>query len=281
MAHLHLMANGFCRQKIAESRQTWRLLSQGIMGKELGIQDDDIKVLVETIVETVEHRFTQGPTHAFAEHSIAELVKIIDENYVAARHSDPNCGTTLNCVGRDIPDTFTKDGATDKEIRVMQWRLGTKEEPYELPEDYITFLKASNGIYVDDPQDQSSIFYGAESVDRGDTMDDCGVGIELIPYEYLNYDMIDAIDWPPTEATYCSLGAAGDEGSSWLLQPKEVKRGLEAFEEFYSKATESQKCVLRRGAMDLYGGLEEMRKLEWVIITCKLFRQVSQRLFCY
>jgi hypothetical protein len=83
---------------------------------------------------------------------------------------------------------------------------------------------------------------------------------------YTCIDLMDEFDWPSARAI--SLGAGGDdEGAIWLLDHNAVREALEVFERVYEAAPERFKRIYERAARDLYGGIEEMRNLEWFVFT--------------
>ena len=272
------------RQQISESRRTWELLCQKIVADELGVDEKMVEEYVDEGVEILQERFTKGPARPYANQSIPHLAKLLDESYLAARRAEPDAGEHMAIQDFDIaniPPSFLSQGASDEGIRELREKLGSNQisdesgnesenessnkTPFVLPKDYEDFLRVSNGFYVTEPDDQTSIFYGSTAVGWDETIVDCGVKVELLPYMYTCIDLMDEFDWPSARAI--SLGAGGDEGAIWLLDHNAVREALEIFERVYEAAPESVKRIYERAARDLYGGIEEMRNLEWLVIT--------------
>ncbi|KAF2787091.1 hypothetical protein K505DRAFT_367651 [Melanomma pulvis-pyrius CBS 109.77] len=240
------------RHLIAHSSEAWKQLREKKLAEELEIKD--VNHYIKEGIKTLQQRFTTGPTAL--DKSIPELVKFMRENYVAARAADPSEDN-----GDEAAPSYLMSPASDDDIQELQERIG-----FTLPDDYKEFLRVSNGFSEnDDLLDMDGIFYGSSCVDWDDSIEDTEQGIELLPYSYTAIDLMDTFEWPKAQAI--SLGAGGDEGNIWLFEPRNVKKALEAFERGYKNAPEKDKRVFERGAIDLYGGLEEMRKLDWVVIT--------------
>jgi hypothetical protein len=240
------------RHFIAHSPEAWKQLREKKLAEELGIKDVDD--YIGEGLKTLQQRFTTGPTSL--DKSIPELVKFMNENYVATQAGDPS-----EADGDEAAPSYLMSPASADDIQELEERIG-----FTLPDDYKEFLRVSNGFSEKhDPLDASGIFYGSSCVDWDEFIEDTQQGIELLPYPYTAIDLMDTFEWPKAQAV--SLGAGGDEGQIWLFEPENVKKALEEFERGYKNAPEKDKRVFERGALDLYGGLEEMRKLEWVVIT--------------
>lgn len=240
------------RHLIAHSPEAWKQLRKKKLAEELEIKDVDH--YIEEGLKTLQQRLNTGP--ASLEKSVPELVKFMNENYVAARAANSS-----EDDGDEAAPSYLMSPASVDDIQELEDRIG-----FILPDDYKEFLRVSNGFSENnDPLDMSGIFYGSSCVDWDDLIEETQQGIELLPYKYTAIDLMDTFKWPKAQAI--SLGAGGDEGQIWLFEPKNVKKALEEFERGYENAPEKDKRVFERGALDLYGGLEEMRKLDWVVMT--------------
>jgi hypothetical protein len=252
------------RQQIAQSRRFWNSPVSQIVRQELEIDTEAIKKYVDEGVSFIDTRFTKGPESPLAGMSISELVKIMDDNYVAARRANVHSGGNMTVKGFDpanVPKSFLRAGATEDEIAALEEKLGVK-----LPNDYKEFLRITNGFYDDDPDSPTAIFYGTVGVKMDDTISDCQQGVELLPYPYTSLKLMEEFDWPEVKEAF-SIGPTGDEGNAWLFPRKDIEEGLAEFERVYQEANEGDRAVYEQGAKDLYGGLEKMRAAEWLIIT--------------
>lgn len=256
------------RQAIAQSRQAWRLLLDGAISYEFEIDERALKEYVDEGTDIINTRLTNGPIRPWADKTIKELVEIMDANYIKARKLDPNQGRHMivpDFRADNVPDTWLKPGASEEEINDLERKLGDDAGPLVLPDDYKEFLRVSNGYYVDEPDSQVGIFYGSSVIEKDDRLDIVEIGVDLIPSQHLSVELMEAFSWPEA-GEVASLGAGGDEGCIALLPPSLVKLGIEHFNEVYEKASEPDKKVLERACKDLYGGVEELRKLQWVVI---------------
>lgn len=85
----------------------------------------------------------------------------------------------------------------------------------------------------------------------------------LFPYECAT---ISDDEIPLGDFTGFSAGAGGDEGQILLISPSSVKCILETFETAYAAANMRGKREYERGALDVYGGIERLRNMEWLCI---------------
>ncbi|KAI9707089.1 MAG: hypothetical protein M1836_000049 [Candelina mexicana] len=160
-----------------------------------------------------------------------------------------------------LPSTFLKDPASTSAIDNLQQKI--RAEPYNfadgLPEDYIEFLKVTNGIYAHDRDDSNDeIFRPVEKV----SLDEGFVGLDLLPNLGGNIE----VDWPEPRWGL-QLGAGGDEGAHHIYPPHDVKAAVEALDRVYKKAKKEDKKLIEKAAKELYGGMEQFRKT-----TCVVFR---------
>jgi hypothetical protein len=252
------------RQEVAQSRRYWKSPISQVLAQEFEIDKEAVKCYVDEGISIIGSRLTKGPNFPFSEKPISELLQVMDENYIAARNANPSAGEHLTIDGFDvanIPPSFLRTGATKDEIQSLEEKLQRT-----LPEDYKEFLRISNGFYSQEPNDQTSIFYGIAGVESDDTINDCQVGVELLPYEYTSLKLMHEFEWPELHTAF-SIGATGDEGSAWVIPREHIEKGLAEFERVYEKAEERDKRVYEKAALDLYGGVGKMREMEWLVIT--------------
>ncbi|UPX18641.1 uncharacterized protein EKO05_0008933 [Ascochyta rabiei] len=177
--------------------------------------------------------------------------------------------------------------ATEEEIIELESRLGrqprlsdyqnaqgfaTQIEPYatpllpegSLPQDYKDFLRVTNGFYLSSPDDPGSLFYGTEAIDASDdqlwTHD---LDFSLFPSNMTTFSG-DEIEMG--EFTGFSVGAGGDEGQALLIPRSSIEPMLERSEKAYASADARGKREYERGALDIYGGIEQLRNMEWLCV---------------
>ncbi|KAF2500214.1 hypothetical protein BU16DRAFT_614001 [Lophium mytilinum] len=259
------------RHQIVESQRVWDILNTKLVGNELGVDGNAVAEYVTQGIELIKERLGRGPARPYADMTIPDLLILLDESYIAARKANPEAGSHMNIIGSSLPKTFLKDPATEEEITNLETILGANEEnwstdeAFELPEDYKSFLRVSNGFYVDTPDDNCGEFYGASAVEWDDGFI-ADIEPELLPNDYNTYsEEMDAIQVPDPKGF--SISAGGDEGNVWLVHPKCLEAALEAFEETYKNASEKHQRLYERAAQDLYGGLDEMRNMEWLVVV--------------
>ncbi|KAJ4299055.1 hypothetical protein N0V90_004299 [Kalmusia sp. IMI 367209] len=247
--------------------KAWKLIQETAVGERLGIEDNSLDAYVEEGCRLIEERFTKGPARPYATKSIPELLRIMDESYIAARRANSEAGGSMsifNIVGviddedggnleTKFPKTFLKEAATDDQISELERRIGgdkeeEKEGQGEKEEEDRRPMASTQEMT---PSDVSGIFYAASNVDFDD--DDLFNDIEftLSPWSFTDVHF-DNFAFPKGMKLF-SIGAGGDEGQVWLLQPKFVRKMVEKFEETYAKANERDKRLYERAALDLYG----------------------------
>ncbi|KAF1846545.1 uncharacterized protein K460DRAFT_386735 [Cucurbitaria berberidis CBS 394.84] len=268
------------------SPEIWKILKNTALGEALNVDEEALGAFVNEGCNLIRQRFTQGPTRPFANKSISELLQILDESYVAARKANPEAGEHMSILSiAEIPSSFLKGPATAHQITELEERLKQHAAPdsdddnedddnddyspiltdEHLPDDYKDFLRQSNGFYVDEPADSTGLFYDTEMVGTDDTDFLQDMDFTLFPYEYTSVTEIDNI--PLNNFVCFSIGAGGDEGQVVLIPPSSVKPVLEAFEKTYADASEVNKRYYERAALDLYGGLEALRQVEWLCVV--------------
>ena len=263
---------------LSYSPHIWKILKDVALGKILQIDEEALGNFVSEGCELIEKRFTQGPDRPYANKSIHELLQILDESYIAARKLDPDSGRVMSVAVDGIPGTFLRPGVTDTQIEELEKRLSQEPAPDaeedkpmlptgKLPEDYKEFLRISDGFYAEN-NPVSGLLHNHEEVGIADCAflheDGMDLGFSLFPYDYTSIEGIDNIKLGHFDCF--AIGIGGDEGVVILIPPTSVKPAIEAFEAAYVGASEKNKRLYERGALDLYGGIDELRKLEWLCI---------------
>ena len=142
----------------------------------------------------------------------------------------------------------------------MEARLDAK-----LPDDFIGFLSITDSFYNDDSENSNSLFTNSANMAFEDGA--MSETLELFPWEHLPISLLNYFNWPELEGGI-QTGSGTDGAYQLLIAPKVIKQAAEAFLVKYESADEGTKRVLERAAQDSYGGLEELRKLDWIVIVC-------------
>ena len=263
---------------LSYSPHIWKILKDVALGKILRIDEEALGDFVREGCELIKKRFTHGPDRPYADKSIHELLQIMDKSYIAARKLDPDSGRVMSVAMDEIPDTFLRPGVTDTQIEELEKRLSQDPAPDaeddkpmlptgKLPADYKEFLRVSDGFYPEN-NPVSGLLYSHEEVGTADCAflheDSMDLGFSLFPYDYTSIEGIDNIKLGHFDCF--AIGIGGDEGVVILIPPTSVKPAVDAFEAAYAGASERNKRLYERGALDLYGGIDELRRLEWLCI---------------
>ncbi|KAG9190538.1 hypothetical protein G6011_08626 [Alternaria panax] len=252
------------RQGLQHYDGMWETLREVDLGEVFGVRMSDVEAYVEEGCALFIQRSTKGPMRPYRSQTMAELVQMIDKNICAERAEDDE----------DEIHTVLNSSASEGQIAALEERLSSSraednpDDPRvalpneKLPGDYKDFLRASNGIDED-------LFFRAEDVTAdGRWMVD--LNYTLFPTEgneYLTYgaerdfDEIELGDY-----TCITIGTGDHEGNVTLIPPTSVRPVIGRFEKAYAEASEANKKVYERAALDIYGGIEELRKLEWLCI---------------
>jgi hypothetical protein len=209
-------------------------------------------------------RSIEGPMCPYHSKTMAELVQMIDKNVFAECADD----------GEDEIPTILTGGAPEAQIATLEERLSsshTGDDPDDpcialpsgkLPDDYKDFLRASNGIDED-------LFFSTEDVTTdGRWMVDMEYTLFSIEgNKYLLYGQDgDFDDIKLGEYTCFTVGTGDHEGNVTLIPPTSVGPVIDSFEKAYAEASDTNKKVYERAALDTYGGIEGLRALEWLCI---------------
>ncbi len=201
----------------------------------------------------------------YKDKSISELAHLFNDKCLSLKQLG-NVGPVFGPIDdRDddtTPSTFLKDPASDSAIDSLQEKI--RAEPYNftegLPEEYVEFLKVTNGIYGYEYAGHNEIFYPIEEV----KLEKGFMGLELLPSELSELLGKMKIDWPEPEWGL-QLGAGGDQGSLHVYPPHAVKASVDALDKVYKKAKKDEKKEIERVAKDLFGGMEHLKKARYVI----------------
>lgn len=253
--------------------QIWKIFNSDISRNSFNINEDTLLEYVNQTCQIIEQRFTQGPHRPYTSQTTPQLVRMLDENYLAARKANPEAGEHLSILHHGLPTTFLSPGATPEQLTHLATRLShtpvgsgcTPSKPMlpdgHLPEDYTTFLRTTNGIQTE-PKDPSGLFASIDEVGDDGRPFPYDMNWTLFPYQYTSFEGIDNISLG--DYSCFSIGMGGDEGQNILIPPSSVKPVLERFEGVYVRASEAQKRVYERAAVDVYGGLDRLRRVEWL-----------------
>jgi hypothetical protein len=261
------------RQGLDHCPDIWKLLTKAKPGEALSVHEPDVDAYVQEGCALIKQRSMQGPARPYASKTMTELVQSLDEALRAEREADGD--------GVDNPPSLLAPGATEAQLTALEERLATPLEtdgdamgsmlPWgKLPEDYKDFLRASNGFPAD-----GSLFSPADEVAPADELvSDCDwmhdMEYTLFPEgrEYTHgSDPDQELDHIPLADYTCfTIGTGDREGNVMLIPPNSVRPIVERFEEAYAVASEHNKRVYERAALDLYSGLENLRKLEWLCL---------------
>ncbi len=272
------------RMGIETSPDIWVCLKDAEIGRTLKVDEKSLDAFISEGCALIKQRFTQGPSRPLADKSVSELVKIMDENYIAARKANPQIGGHMGVYADEVPDSFLASPLTDDEITALEERLsnmlgladdsddeegdgttGRLLPDKHLPDDYKEFLRITDGLQTK-RRDQTGIFFDAETVGTDDADHLHDMDFTLLPYDYTTLD--DDMDNISLGSFNCfSIGYGGDEGTIAMIPPSSVRPVLQAFEKAYAVASEKNKRLYERAATDLYGGLDAVRALEWLVVV--------------
>jgi len=130
----------------------------------------------------------------------------------------------------------------------------------QLPTDLKEFLSSTNGFYHDKRIGNNNLFTDALHM----VWEQDPYGIELMCWEELSITFIHYFEWPkPFKGRQTGSGLS--EGRQLLIEPRSVKEPIMEFNRKYEKADEGTERVLERATTDFFGGLEQLREMEWIV----------------
>ncbi|KAK4634798.1 hypothetical protein CLAFUW4_01693 [Fulvia fulva] len=250
------------------SPRIWKLLCEGWLRRELQVSPGLIKSKVEEVLRLLEKRLLHVPLRPFRDYSIDRLVQSFNATCLENRRLGGIGATRLfkeDAENEDdkLPATFLKAPAAEDMIQGLEDAAKTKGYTTGLPQDYKAFLRVTDGIYAHDHTDWGdNIFRPVRALDFDDAIDWC---VELLPTESLGFDGDIDIDWPAVDVAL-NIGAGGDEGNQWLVPADLTTKAKEAFLAAYSRADPVGRIRMERAAKDLYGSVEDLMKLDYVIL---------------
>jgi len=253
------------RQGLAEASGIWGLLKQAQLGKALGVSESDVDSYVQEGCALFKQRATKGSVSPYASKTMAELVYLLNEVVLEEGESSG--------MFQGV-DTLLSPGATEAEIAALEDRLAKpRDEDTErvvlpgkkLPEDYKDFLHQSNGFDL-----ERNLFSSAEDVESADVDWLHELNYTLFPNDSewtygSDFDQ-DLDNISMGEYTCIKIGTGDSDGDAFLVPPSSVRPMIVRFEKAYAKASPWNKKVYERAAIDLYGGLEKLKSLEWLCL---------------
>ena len=191
--------------------------------------------------------------------SVGDLVETFNEKCLAARQLGPS-GAIFD---DDIPSTFLKKPASAKAIEALERKV--KSEPHNftdgLPEEYVQFLKITNGFYADgNGASNDEVFRPVSEV----KLFESEWSMEMLGLEFDNCEV--AVDLPDTTWAL-QLGAGGDEGEQLLLPPATTKTIVQVLQQAHAKSTHSSdKERIEEVAAKLAGSFDKLSEVQHLII---------------
>ncbi|KAF3020253.1 hypothetical protein E8E14_012433 [Neopestalotiopsis sp. 37M] len=165
------------------------------------------------------------------------------------------------------PRTFLQPPASEEAIKALDRTFRDNGFPNGMPEDVGAFYRVTNGIFSgDDGASGGEIFRPAEHVEVM-TADDVLWPCELLPFidddNRVGLDL--TLEWPEMQHAV-QLGAGGDEGTQLLVPPEMTKKAIAVAEKAWKDGDDKTKRILEEIAEKIYGGWEDMKKLEVAVI---------------
>ncbi|KAF2829136.1 hypothetical protein CC86DRAFT_318193 [Ophiobolus disseminans] len=261
------------RQGFEHCPSIFQMLREAKLGESLGVCEIEVDAFVKEGCALIKKRSIKGPARPYASKTMAELVQLISDNILA------NCALAEDDA--DAPSTLLKPGATEDQITALENRLSTsraEDDPEDtrvmlpgkqLPDDYKDFLRTSNGIVCLDVGEEGGYSFSPtdEVTTEGAWMHD--MEYTLFPSCDPNFTYGEDKDFdniPLGEYACFTIGTGDGEGNVTLIPPESVTPIIERFEKAYAEANDQNRKVYERAALDLYGGVEQLRKLEWLCI---------------
>ncbi|ETS85164.1 hypothetical protein PFICI_03189 [Pestalotiopsis fici W106-1] len=197
------------------------------------------------------------------------LVHAYNSKCLASNRLGP-CGPDLaDFYGDNVtnfPRTFLRPPASEEAIAALDAKFRENGFPHGMPEDLATFYRVTDGIFEgDDGVSGGEIFSPVEGVE---VITDAMVWpCELLPffdeYEKLGFQL--DLKWPEIKCAV-QLGAGGDEGVQLLVPPAMTREGIDVAEKAWENGDSKTRHQLEAVAERIYGGWDEMKKLEVAMI---------------
>jgi hypothetical protein len=266
---------------LGQSPAIWNFLSTGGLVKALEIGEPDIEAFESQVLEAVDQRVYHGRQDppALAGLDIKDTLLVMQHNTKAntdAREAYENWGYPIS-------DTLFRDPAPPEDIAKLEERLGV-----QLPEDYIEFLRLSNGFGAMRGRiDNEPPLHSGKDVKcipednptRWGTRDTLDLVLEL-PLEPVwtlcgvSYD-----DWPKISWAI-EIGAEGIH-NTFLVPPSAVSEVREKVAAALGseEIEERKKQALKNSVLDWAGSWERWEVLEWCTVHWTAGSGVEMR--CY
>lgn len=244
-------------QEITQCRRAWSLLCDGFLARELHVSEEKIIKHADLFIQMLTARFRNGCHRPYNDNSTKELIHCLDDRWRQIMEVKPELLNLVGCDIPEVPNTFTHSGLKVQEIADIEKRLDT-----QLPPDFKEFLKLTNGIYHVVSGKINGLFPAASLMDWEKTPS--YKRLELITYAdepacYMNY-----FDWPPIDRGL-RVATTPIDGGPLLIEPQTVKKAIIEFDKKYEDAEVVMKRRMEREVKDLYGGLQELRGMQWMV----------------
>ncbi|KAJ0328869.1 hypothetical protein COL5a_004658 [Colletotrichum fioriniae] len=268
---------------LGSMRELWRYgwftnPSKNALVKHLAISLDHVREAADAGCEMLRRRLERGPVRPYEGYTIAELARAIDEN---TRSCAPYAPDELReredmLVERTVvgPVELDKDKIFRPEtlfrypvpshhaIQDLERRL---ELSSPLPGQYKAFFRVTDGmgpVWWNTSQ-HLRILAPLSKVTIQDDELPVSMQLELLPSRGLADGS--CIAWPLLRRVIC-ISEGGYEGDLWLVEPKYVSESKDAFFQVYDHASAQDRQLLRREVEEVYGSIDDFRKLEWGLL---------------
>lgn len=242
---------------VLQSRGIWPKIVSGFVRQALVVDEMACEDFVDEVLPLLERRLRDGRHRPFEHKTVKELLYLFEEQCFRLDTVGWEGACPRLDEGDKRPKTLLNDPATEEQIHELESRL--REQGFEsgLPEDYKDLLRVTNGFC-------SNFFYNVDKV----KLDSWGAAEnpELLPHGSLGYIMNAKFEWPAA-AKCTDTGRNGDEGSQFVFPPASVKNAIAAFDECYENCSSRDRRLIDIAARDLYGGTEQLRNLECLVIS--------------
>lgn len=238
--------------RLARYRFVWRVLVKGVLGPDDEEGKAEITAEFERIKGAIKLRLRNGVEYPFLDNSMRDLVKILDENTIR-RGGPPGQEVRPKIDGKP---SIRHPGATQKMIDDLEEKLDV-----ELPDDYIEFLKISNGMEgIWNGYFRQRFLAPCADVKNSPLKidDEPPLLFSLIPYTELpnSFNPI----WPRLNLGSCvMLNIEGRGDFLWLVNGEMMKKARKRLVRKWEEMAEGkEKKWVERVVGDLFGGMEEL-----------------------
>jgi hypothetical protein len=242
--------------RLARYRFVWRALAHGILQPDDEEGRDAITAEYERIRGAMKERLKHGIHHPFLDHSMRDLVKMLDENTIRNDEDEEidNWGIPVRRIIDGKP-TIRNPGARQENIDALEDRLDV-----ELPDDYKEFLRISdgmegiwNGYYT-----QRFLAPSAAVKNSENWTGDNPLLFGLITYT----ELPDTFDppWPRLNLSRCVVINIMENGDFlWLVSGECMREAREVLISEWEEMVDGKgKKWVERVVGDFFGGMEEL-----------------------